>query len=162
MSNRQPIDLPKLTIPDGIKWSPHVQHDFVDISTWDVSINKINLDGYLKRPGELAAVLKEVPYIMEELIQGKSAWQRYMRFPAKPYRYHVMIGLWKPMSMSPWDCVEHGDDYLTFYAHESKPTHEQVGIRHYISLEKHEAEMQALRDEITQLRGESPAQGGEG
>lgn len=141
VANKQRVSMhiPRLDVPDNIKYTPSVQHEYIHVSGHDVSLSEYELGMYLKTPDELIRVLQDGQRIMKELRAGTSAWHRYSRFN-EPLRYYfIHHGIRKPMTMSPWELTsEDNDNYLTIVGNDFDSGFEPVGVRHYISLDKHE------------------------
>jgi hypothetical protein len=147
--SRRPITLPKLPIPRTMHYRQSVQNEYVDISPYEVSIFSVNLRYYLDNPDELLRVLKDAPQLMEQLGNGTSPWHKMSWLPRTIPNIHIWTGHWKPMSTAPWECKDDRDDnYLTISANSMAAPYDELGVRHYISMEKHEQIVSEVKADI--------------
>lgn len=132
------INLPKLQIPNYMRYVPTVQQDFIDVSYQGMHISEINLRYYLRNPERLIEDANHAHKTIGELNKGESIYQQYNRYDLLPRAYHISTGLWMPTEHMPWDHTKQGDDYLTVHSIAGLPLKmDTEAVRHYISLEKH-------------------------
>ncbi len=130
-------------------WTPKMQHDYVDVGLFGVSINYTNLRYYLENTDKLIEVLKGCNDFYHRVLKGDFDHRAgYLKM------YTVHTGIFHSDDRPPFSAAQRDKDYLTVMIRDIKPDgsiSNESDCVNYIRVNKHDELVRDAQLDISDL-----------